>query len=53
MRECHMKNFNKLLLVLMVLLLLPITAFAAPVGKITHVEGRVDITAAWPSSASR
>jgi hypothetical protein len=39
-----MKNFTKLLLILTVLLALPLTLLAAPVGKITHIEGNVDIT---------
>ncbi len=40
-----MKNFTKLFWIITVLLLLPLTASAAPVGKITHIEGNVDITA--------
>jgi len=40
-----MKNFKTLLAILAVLLLLPAAAYAAPVGKITYLEGNVDITA--------
>jgi len=40
-----MKNFKTLFVILAVLLLLPTAAFASPVGKITYIEGNVDITA--------
>jgi hypothetical protein len=39
-----MKKFLKLLLILTLLPVLPPTLYGAPVGKMTHIEGRVDIT---------
>ncbi|MEK7826724.1 MAG: hypothetical protein AAB299_03150, partial [Thermodesulfobacteriota bacterium] len=39
-----MKRLMTILVVLAILLALPLALLAAPVGKITHIEGNVDIT---------
>ncbi|MBU1743609.1 MAG: FecR family protein, partial [Proteobacteria bacterium] len=39
-----MKRFTTILAILVILLALPLVLLAAPVGKITHIEGNVDIT---------
>jgi hypothetical protein len=40
-----MKRFTTILMILAILLALPLALLAAPVGKITNIEGNVDITA--------
>ena len=40
-----MKYFAKVVLILAILLALPAALWAAPVGKISFLEGKVDITA--------
>lgn len=40
-----MKRLTMILVILAMMLALPLALLAAPVGKITHIEGNVDITA--------